>query len=75
MLKTDMAGILSGCTDMVVIDDDDDGEKKKAKKGKKSLKLQKKASTEKKDEASAKDVRILRKRKKTLVLFVFLELV
>ena len=50
MLKTDMKGILAGCTDMLVIDDDEEddanskptkGRKKRKSGRKKSLKLQK----------------------------------
>ncbi|XP_053392476.1 ATPase family AAA domain-containing protein 5-like [Mercenaria mercenaria] len=48
MLKTDMKGILDGCTDMVVIDEGDEDQGKKKKK--KSLKLQKKEKTEEKVE-------------------------
>lgn len=44
MLKTDMKGILEGCTDMVVIDDEEDNYKKKKKK---SLKLEKKSEQNK----------------------------
>ena len=48
MLKTDMAGILDGCTDMTVIEDDEEDQGKRKKK--KNLKLQKRDQIEKKVE-------------------------